>query len=121
VDDYLRFARIFLGDGSVDGVRLLRTETLARMMTNQLTETQRTHPGWLGLKPGRGFGLGVSVVLETDHNDFMRRGRGTGSRRVSSKPTVTTRAFFGSYEHDMSRIDWDAIVTKGRCGHARIC
>ena len=74
VDDYLRFARIFLGDGSVDGVRLLRPETLKRMMTNQLTETQRTHPGWLGLKPGRGLGLGVSVVLETNQNDFMRRG-----------------------------------------------
>jgi CubicO group peptidase (beta-lactamase class C family) len=76
VDDYLRFARVFLGDGSVDGVRLLRPETLARMMTNQLTEAQRTHPGWLGLKPaaGRGFGLGVSVVLETDQRDLMRRG-----------------------------------------------
>jgi len=77
VDDYLRFARVFLGDGSVDGVRLLRPETLARMMTNQLTEAQRTHSGWLGWKPfaaGRGFGLGVSVVLETDQRDLMPRG-----------------------------------------------
>lgn len=77
VDDYLRFARLFLGDGSVDGVRLLRPETLARMMTNQLTETQRASSGWLGRKPfaiGRGFGLGVSVVLETDANDLMRCG-----------------------------------------------
>jgi CubicO group peptidase (beta-lactamase class C family) len=81
VDDYLRFARLFLGygsaGGSVDGVRLLRPETLARMMTNQLTETQRAHSAWLGRKPfaaGRGFGLGVSVVLETDQSDLMRRG-----------------------------------------------
>jgi len=77
VDDYLRFARLFLGDGSVDGVRLLRPETLVRMMTNQLTETQRASSGWLGRKPfaaGRGFGLGVSMVLETDANDLMRRG-----------------------------------------------
>jgi CubicO group peptidase (beta-lactamase class C family) len=77
VDDYLRFARLFLGDGSVDGVRLLRTETLARMMTNQLTEAQRAHSGWLGRKPfaaGRGFGLGVSVVLVTGQSDLMRRG-----------------------------------------------
>lgn len=77
VDDYLRFARLFLGDGSVDGVRLLRPEILARMMTNQLTEKQRASSGWLGRKPfaaGRGFGLGVSVVLETDPNDLMRRG-----------------------------------------------
>lgn len=76
-DDYLRFARLFLGNGSVDGARLLRSETLVRMMTNQLTEGQRAHSGWLGRKPfaaGRGFGLGVSVVLETDQSDLMRRG-----------------------------------------------
>jgi CubicO group peptidase (beta-lactamase class C family) len=77
VDDYLRFARLFLGDGSVDGVRLLRPEMLARMMTNQLTEAQRANSRLLGQKPfaiGRGFGLGVSVVLETNANDLMRRG-----------------------------------------------
>ncbi len=74
LDDYLKFARLFLGDGSVDGARLLRPETLASMMTNRLTENQPVNPGWLGLKPGRGFGLGVSVVLETSKADFMRRG-----------------------------------------------
>jgi CubicO group peptidase (beta-lactamase class C family) len=83
VDDYLRFALLFLGDGSVDGVRLLRPEMLARMMTNQLTEAQRASSRLLGRKPfavGRGFGLGVSVVLEPDANDMMRRaGRGTVS------------------------------------------
>ena len=83
VDDYLRFARLFLGDGSVDGVRLLLTEMLARMMTNQLTNAQRASSRLLGQKPfavGRGFGLGVSVVLEPDVNDMMRRaGVGTVS------------------------------------------
>jgi CubicO group peptidase (beta-lactamase class C family) len=74
LDDYLKFARLFLGDGSVDGVRLLRPETLAAMMTNQLTDRQPANPGLLNLKPGRGFGLGVSVVLEMDKADFMRRG-----------------------------------------------
>ena len=60
LDDYLRFARLFPGDGSVDGVRLLRPETLARMMTNQLTEARRAQSGWFGRKPfaaGLGFGL----------------------------------------------------------------
>ena len=77
LDDYLNFARLFLGDGKVDGVRLLRPETLAAMMTNQLTDSQRANSILLGQKPfavGRGFGLGVSVVLETDKADFMRRG-----------------------------------------------
>jgi len=77
IDDYVKFARVFLGDGDVDGVRLLRPETLAMMMTNQLTDRQRANFRMLGQKPfavGRGFGLGVSVVLETDKTDFMRRG-----------------------------------------------
>jgi|SRR5579859_2904972 len=77
IDDYLKFARLFLGDGAVDGVRLLRPETLAMLMTNQLTAAQRANSGYLGQKPfaaGRGFGLGVSVVLETDKTDFLPRG-----------------------------------------------
>ena len=77
VDDYLKFARLFVGDGTVEGVRLLRPETLSVMMTNQLTDAQRAHFRLLGQRPfavGRGFGLGVSVVLETDPSDLMRRG-----------------------------------------------
>src|SRR4029077_20944887 len=57
VEDYLRFARLFLGDGAVEGVRLLRPEMLARMMANQLTEVQRASTRLLGQKPfavGRG-------------------------------------------------------------------
>jgi len=77
IDDYLNFARLFVSDGTTNGVRLLRPETLAMMTTNQLTDTQRANSGYLGRKPfaaGRGFGLGVSVVLETDPSDLMRRG-----------------------------------------------
>jgi CubicO group peptidase (beta-lactamase class C family) len=73
----LKFARLFLGDGAVDGVRLLRPETLSMMMSNQLTGAQRENFRLLGQKPfaiGRGFGLGVSVVLQTDKTDLMRRG-----------------------------------------------
>ncbi|WP_204101474.1 serine hydrolase domain-containing protein [Occallatibacter savannae] len=77
LDDYLKFARLFLGDGAVDGVRLLRPATLRKMMTNQLTHEQRANSVFLGRKPfavGRGFGLGVSVVLEQDESDMFRRG-----------------------------------------------
>jgi CubicO group peptidase (beta-lactamase class C family) len=75
--DYLKFARLFLNSGEADGVRLVRAETMAMMMTNQLTQHQRAKSGWLGRKPfaaGRGFGLGVAIVLETDQTDLMRRG-----------------------------------------------
>lgn len=76
IDDYVKVARVFLGDGAVDGVRLLRPETLSMMMNNQLTAAQRENSRLLGQRPfavGRGFGLGVSVVLQTDNTDLMRR------------------------------------------------
>ncbi|MCA9492030.1 MAG: beta-lactamase family protein, partial [Myxococcales bacterium] len=69
-DDYLRFARIFLGGGSVDGVRVLAPETLERMTRNVLTDAQRGSAE-VGRMPlfafGHGFGLGVAVVVEPDH------------------------------------------------------
>lgn len=67
IDDYLRFARLFIGDGAVDSVRLLRPETLARMTTNQLTEEQRQGAEIFGLPlfgSGHGFGFGVAAVLD---------------------------------------------------------
>jgi CubicO group peptidase (beta-lactamase class C family) len=67
LDDYLRFARLFVGGGAVDGVRLLRCETLALMTTNRLSEHQRTSAMNFGVPvfgAGSGFGLGVAVVLD---------------------------------------------------------
>jgi CubicO group peptidase (beta-lactamase class C family) len=77
LDDYLAFARIFVGAGAVDGVRMLQPETLARMTSNQLTERQRAG-SWL-LSAGHGFGMGVAVVLEPEKCDVMPCGGGVGS------------------------------------------
>jgi CubicO group peptidase (beta-lactamase class C family) len=64
-DDYLRFVRMLLGDGSVDGVRVLSPESVRLMRTDRLTDEQRRHkflgaPYWVG----RGFGLNLSVVTD---------------------------------------------------------
>ncbi|OBF18109.1 hypothetical protein A5725_20645 [Mycobacterium kubicae] len=64
-DDYLRFVRILLGDGSIDGVRVLSPESVRLMRTDRLTEEQKRHnflgaPFWVG----RGFGLNLSVVTD---------------------------------------------------------
>jgi len=67
LDDYLAFARMFLGAGTVDGVRLLQPATLALMTTNQLTARQRAASEVGGMPlfaAGHGFGMGVAVVLE---------------------------------------------------------
>lgn len=69
--DYHRFAEMLRRGGELDGVRLLRPETVALMTRNQL-------PGGADLRsfgapphrePGNdgvGFGLGVSVVIDPD-------------------------------------------------------
>ena len=59
---------MFVGGGSVDGVRLLRPETLAMMTANQLTERLRAAAEMLGMPAfgAHGFGLGVAVVLDPE-------------------------------------------------------
>ncbi|MGE2813546.1 serine hydrolase domain-containing protein [Mycobacterium heidelbergense] len=64
-DDYLRFVRMLLGDGTVDGVRVLSEESVRLMRTDRLTVEQKRHnflgaPYWVG----RGFGLNLSVVTD---------------------------------------------------------
>ncbi|MBV9513996.1 MAG: beta-lactamase family protein [Mycobacteriaceae bacterium] len=60
-DDYLRFARMLLAGGA--GV--LSAEAVRLMRTNRLTDAQRRQP-FLGAPywVGRGFGLGLSVVMD---------------------------------------------------------
>jgi CubicO group peptidase (beta-lactamase class C family) len=65
VDDYLAFARMLLGFGTVDGVRVLSPESVRLMRTDRLTDEQKRHnflgaPYWVG----RGFGLNLSVVTD---------------------------------------------------------
>jgi len=67
VDDYLAFARLFVGGGEVDGARLLKPETVALMTANRLTEGQRAAAKTLGMPvftAGNGFGLGVAVTID---------------------------------------------------------
>ena len=67
VDDYLAFARLFIGSGAVDGVRLLKPETVAMMTRDHLTAEQRRGATMFGMPlfgTGHGFGLGVAVVID---------------------------------------------------------
>jgi CubicO group peptidase (beta-lactamase class C family) len=72
LDDYLTFARLLLGGGAMDGVRLLRPETCAMMTSNQLTPQQRAAARLLGRRlfaEGHGYGMGIAVVIEPDKAD----------------------------------------------------
>jgi CubicO group peptidase (beta-lactamase class C family) len=65
VDDYLRFARMLLAGGTLDGVRLLSEESARLMRSDRLTDEQKRYP-FLGMPywVGRGFGLNLSVVTD---------------------------------------------------------
>jgi CubicO group peptidase (beta-lactamase class C family) len=82
LDDYLAFARLFIGRGEVDGVRLLRPETCAMMASNRLTPDQRRTARLLGASvfaAGHGYGMGVAVVTEPDKADPLRCRGGVGT------------------------------------------
>ena len=62
VDDYMTFARMLLGEGALNGVRILKPSTIRLMASDQLDP--RIAPGsrsWLVSKGGGGFGFDVFV------------------------------------------------------------
>jgi CubicO group peptidase (beta-lactamase class C family) len=80
-DDYLAFARMFVEEGAVGGVRLLKISTLRRMTANFLTEDQRAAARMMGASPfaGHGFGLGVAVVVDPERAQVVRGKGGAGT------------------------------------------
>jgi CubicO group peptidase (beta-lactamase class C family) len=91
-DDWLRFARMLLADGSVDGRPLLSSTSVRRMLSDHLTDAQR-HPVDLFLE-GQGWGFGGSVdVAPTQPWNVPGRygwvgGTGTSAHLVPSSGTV---------------------------------
>jgi len=60
LDDYMRFARMLLNQGSLDGVRVLKPSTAKLMSTDQL-DPAITQRSWLRDKANGGFGLDFAV------------------------------------------------------------
>ncbi|HUC57651.1 MAG TPA: serine hydrolase domain-containing protein [Streptosporangiaceae bacterium] len=91
--DYLRFTSMLLGEGSLDGVRVLSPRTVSFMLSNQL-------PGGADLESfgralfaespfrGVGFGLGFAVVLNPASGKIL-----TGAGEASWGGAAST-AFF---------------------------
>lgn len=62
--DIQRFARLFLNGGSVDGVQILRAETVSMMMTDQLGEI-------VAFEGRRGWGFGAAIEAKTSDGTGM--------------------------------------------------
>jgi len=98
LDDYLKFARMLLGGGEVDGVRLLKPETVTLMRANRLSDAQRAVP-FMGIPfwAGQGFGLGLSVITDVEKQAWM----GAGSNGAFGWPGAFGTWWRGDPEEDM--------------------
>ena len=72
VSDYARFAQMLLNGGELDGVRILKPETVARM-TRDHTISEGMKPGKYYL-PGQGYGFGLGVAVRISDQDTSRPG-----------------------------------------------
>lgn len=120
--DYLRFAQMILNGGELDGVRLLRRETVSRMLSNQLPAS--LIPLRVGeiVIPGAGFGMGFSVVVDPPDPAIADRGRAgwagyantyffiDPSRRMIAMVLAQTFPFGDSpLEPDFRRLVYEAV------------
>lgn len=64
LDDYMRFARMLLNKGELDGVRILKPETVRLMATNALPATLKDSI-WLPTKGQMGFGIDFAVRISS--------------------------------------------------------
>jgi CubicO group peptidase (beta-lactamase class C family) len=114
--DYLRFCRMLLNKGELDGVRLLSPKTVALMTANHLPDNKEiadlspaadafNESGYRGI----GFGLGVAVTL-----DPVRVGI-AGSKGEFAWGGMASTAFFVDPAEDMAVIFMtQAIVDTAR-------
>jgi CubicO group peptidase (beta-lactamase class C family) len=63
IGDYMRFAQMLVGDGELDGTRLLGRKTLSLMHSNHLPAALLPYEIGGAPNPGFGFGLGSRVVM----------------------------------------------------------
>ena len=73
IDDYMRLARMLLGQGELDGVRILKAETVKLMSTDQL-DPAITERSWLVGKGNMGFGIDFAVRVGPPKNAEESRG-----------------------------------------------
>jgi CubicO group peptidase (beta-lactamase class C family) len=73
VDDYMRFARMLLNGGELDGVRILKPSTVRLMATDQL-DARITERNFLPSKGSIGFGMDFAVRVSPPQKPQENRG-----------------------------------------------
>lgn len=67
LDDYMRFSRMLLNEGELDGMRILSAEAVRLMRTNAMP-AEVTDTSWLPSKGQVGFGIDVAVRIAPPAN-----------------------------------------------------
>lgn len=73
VDDYQRFARMLVNEGTFDGATILKPETVKLMATNQLADSV-TERMWLPSKGQVGFGIDFAVRMRPPADEMEKNG-----------------------------------------------
>jgi CubicO group peptidase (beta-lactamase class C family) len=114
VDDYMRFARMLLNRGELDGTRVVKPSTVKLMATDHL-DPRITERGFLPGKGSVGFGFDYAVRVAQPRNAEENRGAvgeffwdGAASTLFWVDPAnrlaavfFTQKAFDGTLHHDI--------------------
>ena len=110
--DYYRFCQMFRQGGELDGVRIIRTETIQKMLTNQLyhggdLEEYATGAFSENGAEGNGFGIGGSIVLDPSKTV------NTTSKGSFSWGGLANTYFWVDFEMDLIFIFMTQIIPTG--------
>ncbi|MBQ4085041.1 MAG: beta-lactamase family protein [Clostridia bacterium] len=98
--DYMKFARMLLSGGVLDGVRCLQAESVKTMATNHLSDAQRRTYNWDDC-PGYGYGYAVRVMTDQSLSCYMEENgsfgwNGAAGTSVRIDPARELAVVFGT-------------------------
>ncbi|MBX2818533.1 MAG: beta-lactamase family protein [Rhodothermaceae bacterium] len=98
-NDYMRFAQMMLNGGELDGVRLLSPKTVELMIGNHLDSEY---------VPGRGFGLGFSIVTDLADTQIL------GSEGTFWWAGLANTYFIIDPKEEMIAMMWTQVFPNGK-------
>ena len=122
ITDYTQFIRMIMGEGEIDGVRLLEPETLAMMHMNQLPDGVGVQlPNWY--MPDTVFGLGFAIktapaegepeaAVDEYHWGGLAGTHSWVSPRANLAGIIFTQrlpGFWHPFSHDFKRLVYEAV------------
>ena len=126
ISDYMNFIRMIVGGGEIDGVRILKNETIKLMRTNQLAPgIEVKFPMWS--MPGTHFGLGFALqehLVEGRHpsaqdeyhwggmagtHTWMTPNGGDGKGVMGMCNTQRMPGFWHPFSHEFKKLTYDIV------------